>query len=101
MSTNSTRPLWYNWYRSIEARSRRRRHQAHLPGVHRQGGRNFWKEVPIVNSSLLEEAGEIVLHARHYHIGIAVSTPAGLVVPVIHDADQKDLSWIAAEIDQS
>ncbi|HEV8060601.1 MAG TPA: dihydrolipoamide acetyltransferase family protein [Gemmataceae bacterium] len=57
------------------------------------------KEVPIVNSSLLEESGEIALHA-HYHIGIAVSTPAGLVVPVIHDADQKDLSRIAAEIDQ-
>ena len=57
------------------------------------------KEVPIVNASLLEEAAEIVLHA-HYHIGIAVSTPAGLVVPVIHDADQKELSRIAAEIDQ-
>ena len=40
-----------------------------------------------------------MLHA-HYHIGIAVSTPARLVVPVIHDADQKDLSRIAAEIDQ-
>jgi 2-oxoisovalerate dehydrogenase E2 component (dihydrolipoyl transacylase) len=57
------------------------------------------KEVPIVNSSLEEEAGEIVLHA-HYHIGIAVSTPGGLVVPVIHDADQKDLSQVAVEIDR-
>ena len=57
------------------------------------------KEVPIVNSSLEEEAGEIVLHA-HYHIGIAVSTPGGLVVPVIRDADQKDLAQVAADIDR-
>jgi pyruvate dehydrogenase E2 component (dihydrolipoamide acetyltransferase) len=38
----------------------------------------------------------LVLH-RHVNIGIAVSTPAGLVVPVILDADRKQLSTIAAE----
>lgn len=57
------------------------------------------KEVPIVNSSLDEEAGEIVLHDR-YHIGIAAATPAGLVVPVIHDADQKDIGTLAREIER-
>jgi pyruvate dehydrogenase E2 component (dihydrolipoamide acetyltransferase)/2-oxoisovalerate dehydrogenase E2 component (dihydrolipoyl transacylase) len=57
------------------------------------------KEVPIVNSSLDEEAGEIVLY-DHYHIGIAVSTPNGLIVPVIHDADRKDLTQIAEEIER-
>jgi 2-oxoisovalerate dehydrogenase E2 component (dihydrolipoyl transacylase) len=57
------------------------------------------KEVPIVNSSLDEEAGEIVLH-DHYHIGIAVATPNGLIVPVIHDADRKDLAQIARDIEQ-
>ncbi|HZV07627.1 MAG TPA: dihydrolipoamide acetyltransferase family protein [Gemmataceae bacterium] len=57
------------------------------------------KEVPIVNSSLDEEAGEIVLHDR-YHIGIAAATPAGLMVPVIHDADQKDIGTIAREIER-
>jgi 2-oxoisovalerate dehydrogenase E2 component (dihydrolipoyl transacylase) len=40
-----------------------------------------------------------VLHA-HYHIGIAVSTPGGLIVPVVRDADKKDLSQIAAEIER-
>src|SRR5262249_20176118 len=54
-------------------------------------------EVPLVNASLDEEAGEIVLHDR-YHIGIAVATPAGLVVPVIKDADKKDLPGLAREI---
>jgi 2-oxoisovalerate dehydrogenase E2 component (dihydrolipoyl transacylase) len=57
------------------------------------------KEVPIVNSSLDEEAGEIVLHDR-YHIGIAAATPAGLMVPVIHDADQKDIGTLAREIER-
>src|SRR5581483_4205108 len=57
------------------------------------------KEVPLVNSSLDEASGEIVLHDR-YHIGIAVATPAGLVVPVLRDADRKDLGAIAREIER-
>jgi pyruvate dehydrogenase E2 component (dihydrolipoamide acetyltransferase)/2-oxoisovalerate dehydrogenase E2 component (dihydrolipoyl transacylase) len=57
------------------------------------------KEVPIVNSSLDEATQEIVFHDR-YHVGIAVATAGGLVVPVIHDADRKDLFTIAGEIDR-
>jgi pyruvate dehydrogenase E2 component (dihydrolipoamide acetyltransferase)/2-oxoisovalerate dehydrogenase E2 component (dihydrolipoyl transacylase) len=57
------------------------------------------KEVPLVNSSLNEDDGEIVLHDR-YHIGIAVSTGAGLLVPVIHDADRKDIGTLARDIDR-
>jgi pyruvate dehydrogenase E2 component (dihydrolipoamide acetyltransferase)/2-oxoisovalerate dehydrogenase E2 component (dihydrolipoyl transacylase) len=57
------------------------------------------KEVPIVNASLDEAAGEIVLY-DHYHIGIAVATPAGLIVPVVHDADRKDLFQIAREVER-
>jgi pyruvate dehydrogenase E2 component (dihydrolipoamide acetyltransferase)/2-oxoisovalerate dehydrogenase E2 component (dihydrolipoyl transacylase) len=57
------------------------------------------KEVPIVNSSLNDATGEIALHDR-YHIGIATATPAGLLVPVIRDADKKDLAQIAREIER-
>jgi 2-oxoisovalerate dehydrogenase E2 component (dihydrolipoyl transacylase) len=57
------------------------------------------KEVPIVNSSLDEDSGEIVLH-DYYHVGIAVATPGGLIVPVVRDVDQKDLFEIAREIDR-
>ncbi len=57
------------------------------------------KEVPIVNASLDDKAGEIVLH-DHYNIGIAVAAPAGLIVPVVHDADQKDLAPIARAIER-
>jgi pyruvate dehydrogenase E2 component (dihydrolipoamide acetyltransferase)/2-oxoisovalerate dehydrogenase E2 component (dihydrolipoyl transacylase) len=57
------------------------------------------KEVPIVNASLDEEKNEIVLHDR-YDIGIAVATAAGLIVPVVRDADKKDLGTIAREIER-
>jgi len=56
-------------------------------------------EMPIVNSSLNEAGDEIVLH-DHYHIGIAVATPAGLIVPVIRDADKKDIATLAREIER-
>lgn len=57
------------------------------------------KEVPIVNSTLDEKAGEIILH-DHYHIGIATATPSGLIVPVIRDADRKDLAQIGRELER-
>jgi 2-oxoisovalerate dehydrogenase E2 component (dihydrolipoyl transacylase) len=57
------------------------------------------QEVPIVNSTFDEKTDEIVLH-DHYHIGIAVASPGGLIVPVLHDADKKDLFTIAAEIER-
>jgi pyruvate dehydrogenase E2 component (dihydrolipoamide acetyltransferase)/2-oxoisovalerate dehydrogenase E2 component (dihydrolipoyl transacylase) len=57
------------------------------------------KEVPIVNASLDEKTEEIVLH-DHYHIGIAVATPGGLIVPVVRDADKKGLLDIAGEIEK-
>lgn len=57
------------------------------------------KEVPFVNATLDDETEEIVCHDR-YNIGVAVATPSGLVVPVIHDADQKDVFAIAREIDR-
>ena len=57
------------------------------------------KEVPIVNGTFDEAAGETDLHDR-YNIGIAVAAPTGLIVPVIKDADRKDLGSIALEIER-
>ena len=57
------------------------------------------KDHPAMNASLDEAAGEIVFHDR-YDIGVAVDTPAGLVVPVVKDADKKRLREVAAEIDR-
>ena len=57
------------------------------------------KDHPALNASLDEAAGEIVFHDR-YDIGVAVDTPAGLVVPVVRDADKKRLREVAADIDR-
>ncbi len=57
------------------------------------------KEVPVANSTLDEAAGEIVFHDR-CHVGVAVATPGGLIVPVVKDADKKDLPAVATDIDR-
>jgi pyruvate dehydrogenase E2 component (dihydrolipoamide acetyltransferase)/2-oxoisovalerate dehydrogenase E2 component (dihydrolipoyl transacylase) len=57
------------------------------------------KEVPIANATWDEEANEVILH-NEYHIGIATATPNGLVVPVVHEADRKDIAAIGREIDR-
>src|SRR6266540_4274333 len=56
------------------------------------------KKHPIFNSSLDEAAGEIVLK-QYYHIGVAVDTEAGLLVPVIRDVDKKDLLQLSREVE--
>ena len=52
---------------------------------------------PIFNASLDESRENLVLK-KFFHIGIAVDTPDGLVVPVIRDCDQKDIFQLAAEL---
>ncbi|PIE72841.1 MAG: branched-chain alpha-keto acid dehydrogenase subunit E2 [Deltaproteobacteria bacterium] len=55
------------------------------------------KEYPVFNSSLDSSEAKLILK-KYYHIGIAVDTPSGLVVPVVRDADSKGLTEIAAEL---
>jgi len=55
------------------------------------------KEFPFFNASL-DESGENLVMKKFFHIGIAVDTPNGLVVPVIRDCDQKDIFELAAEL---
>ncbi len=52
---------------------------------------------PDFNSSL-DAQGENLIHKKYIHLGIAVDTEAGLVVPVIRDVDQKSLSQLAVEL---
>jgi pyruvate dehydrogenase E2 component (dihydrolipoamide acetyltransferase) len=56
------------------------------------------KKHPIFNASLDEAADEIVLK-EYFHIGIAVDTEHGLMVPVIRDADKKTMLQLAKELD--
>jgi pyruvate dehydrogenase E2 component (dihydrolipoamide acetyltransferase) len=57
------------------------------------------KKHPIFNSSLDEVAQEVVLK-EYFHIGIAVDTEQGLIVPVIRDADKKSVLELSKELEQ-
>jgi pyruvate dehydrogenase E2 component (dihydrolipoamide acetyltransferase) len=55
------------------------------------------KRYPRFNSSL-DATGENLILKKYFHIGIAVDTPDGLVVPVVRDVDHKSLVDIAREL---
>jgi len=55
------------------------------------------KQFPALNASLDDEQQELILK-RYYHFGIAVDTPRGLIVPVVHDVDRKTLVQLAVEL---
>ncbi|MGA4635621.1 dihydrolipoyllysine-residue acetyltransferase [Pseudomonas solani] len=54
------------------------------------------KELPDFNSSLAP-SGKALIRKKYVHIGFAVDTPDGLLVPVIRNVDQKSLLQLAAE----
>ena len=53
------------------------------------------KEIPAVNAEI---DGTDLIYKNYYHIGVAVGTEKGLVVPVIRDCDRKSLAQIEKEI---
>ena len=53
------------------------------------------KEFPAINAEI---QGDELVYKNYYNIGVAVSTPQGLVVPVIRDCDQKSMAEIEATI---
>lgn len=55
------------------------------------------KAFPRVNSSLSDDGRGLVLK-RYYHIGVAVDTEDGLVVPVVRDVDRKGITEISREL---
>jgi pyruvate dehydrogenase E2 component (dihydrolipoamide acetyltransferase) len=57
------------------------------------------KKRPILNSALDETTNELV-YRKYYNIGIAASTDAGLIVPVVRDADRRSLLDVAREIER-
>lgn len=55
------------------------------------------RDYPLFNTSLSAD-GKSLVHKDYVHVGIAVDTPNGLMVPVVRDADRKGLWQIAADI---
>jgi pyruvate dehydrogenase E2 component (dihydrolipoamide acetyltransferase) len=58
---------------------------------------NALKEFPEFNASL-DKTGDNLILKKYYHIGVAVDTPDGLLVPVIRDADRKGVFDLAKEL---
>lgn len=56
---------------------------------------NALKEFPAVNAEI---QGDEIVYKNYYDIGVAVSTPQGLIVPVIRNADQMSMAEIEAKI---
>lgn len=54
---------------------------------------------PLLNSSL-DEAASRIIEKKYYHIGLAVDTEAGLIVPVIRNVDSKSMFDLAREIEE-
>jgi pyruvate dehydrogenase E2 component (dihydrolipoamide acetyltransferase) len=55
------------------------------------------KQFPEFNASLSPEK-DALIYKRYYHLGIAVDTPDGLVVPVIRDVDRKGITELSQEM---
>jgi pyruvate dehydrogenase E2 component (dihydrolipoamide acetyltransferase) len=58
---------------------------------------NTLKKFPLFNSSLDEAANEIILK-EYVHLGLAVDTEAGLLVPVIRNADKKSILDLSKDV---
>ncbi|TLD41275.1 MAG: Dihydrolipoamide acyltransferase component of branched-chain alpha-keto acid dehydrogenase complex [Candidatus Jettenia ecosi] len=83
-------------YRELhkDALKREEIHLTYLPFITLATARAL-KEHPLLNSSWTDEG---IVQKNYYNIGIAVSLEDGLIVPVIQDADKKDLLQLAQEI---
>jgi pyruvate dehydrogenase E2 component (dihydrolipoamide acetyltransferase) len=55
------------------------------------------KRFPTLNASLDDDRQELIIK-RYYHLGIAMDTERGLIVPVIRDVDRKSIVELAAEL---
>ncbi len=55
------------------------------------------REFPDFNSSLDLANGQLI-HKSYYHVGVAVDTPTGLLVPVLRDVDKKSIVQLAEEM---
>ena len=55
------------------------------------------KEMPEFNSSL-DDTNENLILKNYYHFGVAIDAPSGLIVPVVHDVDQKSVFDLSKEL---
>jgi pyruvate dehydrogenase E2 component (dihydrolipoamide acetyltransferase) len=73
-------------------------HMTYLP-FFIKAAQHALREHPFLNASI-DDATETIILKKHYHFGIAVDTPDGLMVPVIRDVDKKSIIELAVEINR-
>lgn len=112
-----SRRLWESWnsiphvtqFDSADITALNELRKKHAPSFEKKGARltltsfalkvvaDVLKKHPVFNSSLDDSANEIVLK-EYIHIGVAVDTDQGLLVPVIRDVDKKNLVQLSKEL---
>ena len=55
------------------------------------------RRFPLVNAGVSDDGGSVTVY-EHVNLGVAVATPDGLIVPVVVDADRRDLVGLAIEM---
>jgi len=82
-----------------QLKTERKEGQAKITGLafHMKALAATLKVFPKVNSSLAPD-GQSLIYKKYFHIGIAVDTPNGLVVPVFRDVDKKSIQQLAEEM---
>jgi pyruvate dehydrogenase E2 component (dihydrolipoamide acetyltransferase) len=88
--------LWQLRDREQEAVEARGTHLTFLP-FFIKAVQHALREHPSFNATIDDKAETIIIK-KHYHFGIAVETPEGLMVPVIRDVDRKSILELATEI---
>jgi len=88
--------LWQLREREQQAVEERGTHLTFLP-FFIKAAQHALREHPFLNAAI-DDAAETIIIKKHYHFGIAVETPDGLMVPVIRDVERKSILELAAEI---
>ena len=88
--------LWDLREREQEALEARGTHLTFLP-FFIKAAQYALRDHPFLNASI-DAGAETIILKKHYHFGIAVETPDGLMVPVIREVDKKSIIALAEEI---
>jgi pyruvate dehydrogenase E2 component (dihydrolipoamide acetyltransferase) len=88
--------LWQLREREQQAVEARGTHLTFLP-FFIKAAQHALREHPFLNAAI-DDATETIIIKKHYHFGIAVETPDGLMVPVIREVDRKSILELATEI---
>ena len=90
--------LWRLREREQRAAEARGAHMTFLP-FFIKAAQHALREHPCLNAAI-DDKTETVIIKKHYHFGIAVETPEGLMVPVIRDVERKSILDLATEIQE-